>query len=59
MPITQQFIGTWFAGSAFTFLILREVLYKTNGLLELPRDLNALCILVSQAIGAGLAYAVH
>ena len=58
MPVTPSFIANWFLASALTFgLFMGLFRFSTD---EQPdRDLNTFLIILSQGIGAALAYAVH
>ncbi len=52
--VTTKFIAFWFVFSALCFWQI-----KLNvGANEIPRDWNALAVLIAQGVGAALAYFV-
>ena len=54
--VTPQFIALWFSLSTIIFAVLYR-LHKELFKDPMDRDLNGLCILLSQGLGAALAYA--
>lgn len=56
--VTPKFIALWFLFSALLFGVLYR-LHKEYFKEQMNRDLNGLCILMSQGLGAAIAYAIY